>query len=90
MLSGFLSAELKDWVELKSSVIKKWIATGKMRDVDPKHLFFMIWAATQTYADFTSQITAVLGRDKLSDQDYRTAARQLSGIILRGCGIAIG
>ncbi len=85
MLTGFLASELKSWVEVKSKVIRGWIAAGRMRDVDPKHLFFMIWATTQTYADFASQITAVLGRDALLAQDYRVAARQVAEILLRGC-----
>jgi len=87
MLSTFLSTELRDWVEAKSKVIRGWIAAGRMREVDPKHLFFMIWATTQTYADFASQIAAVLGREGLSAMDYRTASRQVADIVIRGCGI---
>jgi TetR/AcrR family transcriptional regulator len=89
MLSGFLASDLQAWVEAKSKVIRGWIAAGRMREVDPRHLFFMIWATTQTYADFASQITAVLGKDGLSAQDYRLAARQVADIVLKGCGIEI-
>ena len=35
--------------------------------VDPRHLFFMIWAMTQTYADFAVQIRAVMNVESLSD-----------------------
>lgn len=87
MLTGFLSTELKQWVDDKSKVIQSWIVSGKMRAIDPRHLFFMIWAATQTYADFASQIGAVMGKSELEDRDYKEAARQLSEIVLRGCGI---
>ena len=38
--------------EAKCAVIEGWIAAGRMAPVEPKHLFFIIWAATQTYADF--------------------------------------
>ena len=76
-----------NWVELKSKVIKGWIAAGKMREVDPRHLLFMIWASTQTYADFASQISAVLGKEQLSAQDYKAVSRQMADIILRGCGL---
>ena len=68
-------------------MIKGWIAAGKMRDVDPRHLLFMIWASTQTYADFASQISAVLGREQLPPQEYKSVARQVTDIILRGCGL---
>ena len=86
-ISDFLQEELRDWVDRKSGVIEGWIAAGKMQRVDPRHLFFMIWANTQTYADFAVQIAAVLGRDNLTPEDYRTAARQVTEIVLRGCGL---
>jgi TetR/AcrR family transcriptional regulator len=86
-LGPYLETSLRNWVDMKSKVIKGWIAAGKMRDVDPRHLLFMIWASTQTYADFASQISAVLGKEQLSVQDYKGVARQVTEIILRGCGL---
>jgi TetR/AcrR family transcriptional regulator len=85
-LGKYLATDLRAWVETKVKVIRGWIAAGKMRDVDPKHLLFMIWASTQTYADFASQIAAVLGREPTA-QDYKAVARQMTEIILRGCGL---
>jgi len=86
-LSGFLETELKDWVARKAKVIDGWVKAGKMQPVDPKHLFFMLWAATQTYADFAVQIAAVLGRKSLKPADYDAAARQTTEIVLRGLGL---
>ena len=86
-LGKYLSTELRAWVDTKAKVIRAWIAAGKMREIDPKHLLFMIWASTQTYADFASQISAVLGKEQLSPQDYKAVARQVTEIILRGCGL---
>jgi len=88
-IGDFLQHELRDWVDQKSSAIEDWIAAGKMRPIDPRHLFFMIWANTQTYADFAVQIAAVLGRQTLLPEDYRIAGRQLAEIILRGCGLSV-
>jgi TetR/AcrR family transcriptional regulator len=85
-LGKYLATDLRTWVETKVKVIRGWIAAGKMREVDPKHLLFMIWASTQTYADFASQIAAVLGREP-TPQDYKAVARQMTDIILRGCGL---
>ena len=85
-LGNYLATDLRAWVESKAKVIRGWIAAGKMREVDPKHLLFMIWASTQTYADFASQITAVLGREP-TPQDYKAVARQMTEIVLRGCGL---
>jgi TetR/AcrR family transcriptional regulator len=86
-ISDFLQNELRSWVDRKSKVIEGWIAAGKMKPVDPRHLFFMIWANTQTYADFAVQITAVLDREALAPADYAAAAKQVSAIILGGCGL---
>lgn len=86
-LGPYLETSLRNWVDQKAKVIKGWIAAGKMREVDPRHLLFMIWASTQTYADFASQISAVLGKEQLSPQDYKGVARQVTDIILRGCGL---
>lgn len=83
----FMRQDLKDWVERKSAIIEEWMARGRMDRVDPRHLFFMIWATTQTYADFATQIAAVLGRRELIAEDYRVASRQVTGIILKGCGL---
>jgi TetR/AcrR family transcriptional regulator len=86
-LGNYLSSELRNWVETKAKVMRGWIAAGKMREVDPKHLLFMIWASTQTYADFASQISAVLGRDHMTPQEYKAVSRQMTDIILKGCGL---
>ncbi len=86
-ISDFLQTELRDWVERKSEVIEGWIEAGKINRLDPRHLFFMIWANTQTYADFAVQIAAVLGRSTLLPEDYQAAGRQLAEIVLRGCGL---
>lgn len=84
----FMRRDLKEWVERKAAIIEGWVAQGRMDAVDPKHLFFMIWATTQTYADFTVQIAAVLGRRDLTESDYRLASDQITRIILKGCGLA--
>jgi TetR/AcrR family transcriptional regulator len=86
-LVNYLSTELRAWVDAKAKVIRGWIVAGRMREIDPKHLLFMIWAGTQTYADFASQISAVLGKEQLSPQEYKAVARQMTEIILRGCGL---
>ena len=58
-----------------------------MAPVNPVHLFFTIWAATQTYADFDVQVCAVLGCTELNEQDHATATEHVVGLILRGCGL---
>jgi TetR/AcrR family transcriptional regulator len=88
VLGDMLRTELRAMVRRKAAVIEGWIAAGRMAPVDPVHLFFTMWAATQTYADFDVQVRAVLGRSRLSARDHERAADHVVGLILRGCGLA--
>ena len=84
-----LHTELRNRVVDKARVIDGWIAAGRMAPVDSTHLFFTIWAATQTYADFDVQVRAVLSDGKpLSDTDQQRATRHVLTMVLRGCGLA--
>lgn len=87
-VSAFLEGRLRQAVRDKGKIMAQWAAEGRMHPVDPTHLMFMIWSATQTYADFGAQITAVLGKPELADDDFATAEKTLTDIILKGCGIA--
>jgi TetR/AcrR family transcriptional regulator len=87
VIRDFLAGELRAWVEEKAVVIRAWIAQGRMAPLEPAHLFFTIWAATQTYADFDAQITAVLGRERQTAGDRAQATEQLVSLILRGAGL---
>ncbi|MGY8524708.1 TetR family transcriptional regulator C-terminal domain-containing protein [Paracidovorax citrulli] len=86
-IAGVLREPLRTLVEHKAAVIRGWIASGQMTELDPSHLFFTIWAATQTYADFEAQICAVLGVEHLSASDFDRATEQLVALVLRGCGV---
>ncbi len=83
-LSPALRSTLLDLVEAKSRTIEGWIGAGRMRPVDPKHLIFAIWATTQHYADFATQIRALTGRDLGDATFYDTARASLSRILLDG------
>ncbi len=88
VLGELLRTELRAMVRAKSAVIDGWIADGRMQAVDSTHLFFTIWAATQTYADFDVQVRAVLGKSSLKPADHRRAADHVVDLVLRGCGLA--
>ena len=87
ILKTLLATELHDLVQAKAAVIEGWIAAGRMAPVDPVHLFFTIWAATQTYADFDVQVCAVLGRPELGAADQARATEHVVALLLRGCGL---
>lgn len=87
-LGDYLRRQLRQWVAAKARVIEGWAASGRIRPVEARHLFFVIWAATQTYADFDCQVTAVLGREPLAERDWRAATQLITRLVLGGCGIA--
>lgn len=86
-VSGFMKGRLRDLVREKGKVLAQWAAEGRMDPVDPAHLMFMIWASTQTYADFAAQIAAVLDKDTVDDAVFRAAEETVVRIVLKGCGI---
>ncbi|MDP3650281.1 MAG: TetR/AcrR family transcriptional regulator [Rhodoferax sp.] len=87
VVKGLLSHELRKMVQEKAAVVQSWIDAGRMAPVDPVHLFFSIWAMTQTYADFDVQVCAVLGQESLQEKDYARATEHVVSLILRGCGL---
>jgi len=87
-IADLLATTLHGLVREKAAVIDQWVAQGRMAPVDSTHLFFTIWSATQTYADFDVQIRAVMGKAELTDADHERATRHVVGLILRGCGLA--
>lgn len=88
-IRDYLGGRLKQLVQAKSQVIAHWVQQGLMEPVDAQHLFFTLWAATQTYADFEPQICAVLGTPALNDSQWQAATQHLVDLILRGCGISL-
>lgn len=88
VVGDLMRSELRDTVRKKAAVIDGWIAARRMAAVDSTQLFFTIWAATQTYADFDQQVRAVLGRDELVAQDHERATEHVVALVLRGCGLA--
>lgn len=83
-IGSFLETHLKKLVDSKVGVINEWIAQGRIAQVDPYHLIFMIWSTTQHYADFSAQINAVIG-EKTDTKIFREkAAQTVANIILAG------
>ncbi len=86
-VGDLMRGELRAMVRSKAAVLDGWIAAGRMAPVDSTHLFFTLWAATQTYADFEAQVCAVLGRAQLDEADHARATAHVVGLVLRGCGL---
>ena len=62
LLGPLLGEELRPLMAEKVAVLRDWMRQGLMKAIDPNHLFFAIWATTQHYADFATQVRAVTGQ----------------------------
>jgi TetR/AcrR family transcriptional regulator len=84
VLGSVLTGSMKRLVDEKAAVLRRWIAAGRLAQVDPYHLIFMVWATTQHYADFEVQIRAVLGPAADRPEHFETARRTLEQLFLKG------
>jgi len=84
VLNAELAGALKTLVEEKSAIIAGWVASGKLAPVDPHHLIFMIWAATQHYADFASQVEAVTGKNLQDEAFFAGTVDNVQRMIIEG------
>jgi TetR/AcrR family transcriptional regulator len=88
-ISQYLEDNLKPALEADVKLVKGWIAQGIIDDIDPHHLFFVIWASTQTYADFSTQIQIALGKPQLDGGDFKSACDFLTHTLLKGIGLKV-
>ncbi|EEP5671604.1 TetR family transcriptional regulator C-terminal domain-containing protein, partial [Salmonella enterica subsp. enterica serovar Infantis] len=68
----------------KSALIAGWVHSGKLAPVSPHHLIFMIWAATQHYADFAPQVEAVTGATLRDEAFFNQTVESVQRIIIEG------
>ena len=78
---------LLEGVASRAVIIRQWAQLGKMDDVDPRWLIFLIWSATQHYTEYSAQVTGILGEEALSEADLASICQFLEHVILKGCGI---
>lgn len=84
LLRELLERDLRTQVEAKAAVIRAWIEAGRLAKVDPQHLIFMLWAATQHYADFAVQVQALTGRTLDEPEFFEQTVENLQRIVLQG------
>ena len=82
VLGDVLDGRLKQLVNEKTAVIRRWIAKGERAPVDPHHLIFMIWATTQHNADFEVQIRSLLGEAVDGPEHFARAKATLEQVFL--------
>ncbi|MFZ6646421.1 TetR/AcrR family transcriptional regulator [Undibacterium sp. TJN25] len=69
------------------AVFEKWISEGKIAPVNATHLLFTIWAMTQSYADFSTQMCLVLNRKQLTRTDFADAEKLITDMVLAAISI---
>jgi TetR/AcrR family transcriptional regulator len=79
-----LTRRLKVLMDDKSKALRRWMQSGKIVKVDPYNLIFIIFAATQTFADFAAQIDIVTGKSLADKRYFKQVAKDLEQVILRG------
>ena len=84
VIGDYLATELRSWVEDQAKIFRAWQERGQIINVSPYHIFFVIWAVTQTYADFETQIKLVLGDAHLGPREHDRAVKAVTEIILNG------
>ena len=82
-ITPHLQERLKPLFEEKAQVIQVWIDQGKLALVDPQHLLFSIWATTQHYADFETQINILLPKDTSVGADAAIFLHQIYDRLLK-------
>lgn len=86
-LQESLKGDMRNWVYSRAVIFEQWAEKGLMDPVDPVWLIFLIWSATQHYADFEAQIVGITNRAELDDRDFDSATEFLCQVILKGCGV---
>lgn len=76
-LEAYILGDLKTLVDGTVVLLRGWMEAGKIRQCDPYHLIFSIWALTQHYADFSRQVSLLLPN---GDDPYPDAALFLDQI----------
>ena len=67
-------------------VFERWILEGRIAAVNATHLLFAIWAMTQSYADFATQMALVLNR-KLSAKDFADGEKMIVEMVV--CAVSL-
>lgn len=86
-LQNFMASTMKQWAQQKTAVMKTWYEQGKIGVDDPLQLLILIWASTQRYAEFETEIVSLLEKPHYDPQDKKRALDFLVPFILRGCGL---
>lgn len=84
LLKAELAGDLRHLVEDKATIIEQWVREGKLAEVQPHHLIFMLWATTQHYADFATQVEAVTGQTLSDEIFFNQTVENVQKMVIEG------
>ena len=84
LLKTELAGDLRHLVEDKATIIEQWVREGKLAEVQPHHLIFMLWATTQHYADFATQVEAVTGQTLSDEAFFNQTVENVQKMVIEG------
>jgi len=82
VLNGRLRETLRPVMDAKAKVIRYWIRQGLMAVVDPHQLIYSLWATTQHFADFASQIEALSGETLTNKAFFERSVNHVTQLFL--------
>ena len=86
VIQDFLETTLAQWLASREAVVRRWIAEGRMRPIEPRFMFYMIWATTQHYANAAHEIATLEREPSLGDSRFEAAKKQVIETIVAGLG----
>jgi TetR/AcrR family transcriptional regulator len=87
-IGGFIEKVSTPLLLEKVATVEAWASSGAVKPISAVDLFFCIWAMTQSYADFASQMTIMKRTKVLESPDYETAKATIVQLVLGGLGLA--
>lgn len=64
------------------ATFERWAREGRIRPVNFTHLMFVIWSATQAYADLAPQFALFMDKPALDEGDFAAAHALISDMVL--------
>ena len=83
IFSAEIAARVIPAVQADVAILNRWAERGLCRPLDGRHLMVLLWASTQVYADWASQISLVLGKPALEEADFAAAEALIVYMVLR-------
>ncbi len=84
ILNSLFAEESRDIVLENTSIMKGWVKAGLIKNLEPIHIIFMIWAVTQHYADYEIQVFTLTGKSLADEDFFKQAQNNITEILLSG------